>query len=205
MYKAVGSPGSRLTRVVWMLEELDQPYEIVKAKPHSEEMRKYNPSGKAPVLVDGELVLTDSAAICVYLGEKHGEKGMGSTSLAERARIDSWVHFAQSELEAPLWNKLKHRMLIPEELRVEVGPWTAWEFARDVKALERRLGANSFALGERFTAVDVILGHIGQWARGAKFAIDSEPVNAYLDRVLGRPAVGRARIREAEAAAAPAM
>lgn len=204
MYKAVGSPGSRLTRVVWMLEELDQPYEIVKAKPHSEEMRKYNPSGKAPVLVDDELVLTDSAAICVYLGEKHGEKGMGSTSLAERARIDSWVHFAQSELEAPLWNKLKHRMLIPEELRVEVGPWTAWEFARDIKALERRLGANSFALGDRFTAVDVILGHIGQWARGAKFAIDSEPVNAYLDRVLGRPAAARAKIREAEAAAAPA-
>ncbi|MBZ0162035.1 MAG: glutathione S-transferase family protein [Notoacmeibacter sp.] len=204
MYKAVGSPGSRLTRVVWMLEELGQPYEIVKAKPHSEQMRRYNPSGKAPALVDGELVLTDSAAICVYLGEKHSDMGMASNSLAERALIDSWVHFAQSELEAPLWNKLKHRMLIPEELRVEVGPWTAWEFARDVKALERRLGANSFALGERFSAVDVILGHIGQWARGARFAIVSDTVNAYFDRVLGRPAAARAKMREAEAASAPA-
>ncbi len=204
MYKAVGSPGSRITRVVWMLEELGEPYEIVKAKPHSDEMRKYNPSGKAPALVDGDLVLTDSAAICVYLGEKHADKGMAARDLAERARIDSWVHFAQSELEAPLWNKLKHRLLIPEELRVEVGPWTAWEFGRDIKAFERRLGDSDFALGDRFTAVDVILGHIGQWARGAKFRIASDSVNAYFDRVLDRPAYARAKAREAEAASAPA-
>ena len=77
MYQAVGSPGSRLTRVTWMLEELGHPYEIVKAKQHSETMRRYNPSGKIPALVDGDFVLTDSAAICAYLGEKHAEAGLG--------------------------------------------------------------------------------------------------------------------------------
>ena len=188
-----------MTRVTWMLEEIGAAYEIEKAKPQSETARRYNPSGRVPALKDGDLVLTDSAAICLYLGEKHAEAGMASRDLGERARMDGWVHFAQSELEAPLWNKLKHRLLLPEELRIDVGPWAAWEFARDIKALDRRLGDQSYAMGDRFTAVDVIIGHIGSWSRGAKFEITSERVNAYLDRVLARPALARAKAREAEA------
>ena len=199
MYEAVGSPGSRLTRVTWMLEELGQPYEIVKAKQHSETMRRYNPSGKVPALVDGDLVVTDSAAICAYLAEKHAEKGMGATTPAERAELNSWLFFAQCELEAPLWNKLKHRMILSEDLRAEVGPWTAFEFAREIANFDTRLGDRQFAMGDRFTAADVILGHCGQWARGAKFEIGSERVNAYFDRVLARPALARAKEREAAA------
>lgn len=199
MYQAVGTPGSRLTRVTWMLEELGQPYEIVKAKQHSETMRRYNPSGKVPALVDGDRVVTDSAAICAYLAEKHADKGMGGATPAERAELNSWLFFAQSELEAPLWNKLKHRMLLSEELRAEVGPWTAHEFAREIANLDIRLGDREFAMGDRFTAADVILGHCGQWARGARFGIASERVNAYFDRVLARPALTRAKEREAAA------
>ena len=199
MYTVIGSAGSRMTRVTWMLEEIGAAYEIEKAKPQSETARRYNPSGRVPALKDGDLVLTDSAAICLYLGEKHAEAGMASRDLGERARMDGWVHFAQSELEAPLWNKLKHRLLLPEELRIDVGPWATWEFARDIKALDRRLGDQSYAMGDRFTAVDVIIGHIGSWSRGAKFEITSERVNAYLDRVLARPALARAKAREAEA------
>ncbi len=196
MYKAVGSPGSRISRVLWMLEELEQPYEIIVAKPQSELARKHNPSGKIPVLIDGDFLLTDSAAICVYLGEKHTEKGLGSKNSRERATIDGWMHFLQSELEAPLWNKLKHKFILPEELRADVGPWTAWEFAREMKALERRLGDNAFALGDRFSAVDILAAACGTWARSGKFEIASDRVNAYLDRVLARPARSRAIERE---------
>ena len=198
-YRAVGSPGSRLIRVTWMLEELGEPYEIVEAKQHSETMRRYNPSGKVPALVDGGLVLTDSAAICAYLGDKHAAKGLGGATPAERGQIASWLFFAQSELEAPLWNKLKHRMLLDEEERAEVGAWTRAEFAREIANLEARLGDRQFALGDRFTAADVVIGHCGQWARNAKFEIPSESVNAYFDRVLARPALARAREREAAA------
>lgn len=198
-YVAVGSPGSRLTRVIWMLEELGLEYEILKAKQHSETMRRYNPSGKIPALVDHDLVVTDSAAIVAYLADKHADRGMGGATPSERAEINSWLFFAQSELEAPLWNKLKHRLLLPEEQRAEVGPWTAAEFAREIAAMEARLGSREFAAGDRFTAADVVLGHCGQWARGAKFLIESVPVNAYFDRVLSRPALARARAREASA------
>ncbi|MEO3386991.1 glutathione S-transferase family protein [Mesorhizobium sp. CAU 1741] len=196
MYQAIGSPGSRLIRVTWMLEELGQPYQIVKTKQHTDEMRRYNPSGKAPALVDGEVVVTDSAAICAYLADKHPEKRMGAETLAERAHLNAWLFFAQSELEAPLWNKLKHRMLLSEEERVDVGPWTTAEFTREIRSLDARLGDHQFAMGDRFTAADVILGHCGQWARGARFEINSDRVNAYFDRVLGRPALARARARE---------
>lgn len=200
MYEAIGSPGSRLTRVTWMLEELEQPYRIVRAKQHSDEMRRYNPSGKMPALADGDTIVIDSAAICAYLAEKHPDKDMAPRTPAERAHIDGWLFFAQSELEAPLWNKLKHRMMLGEDERAEIGPWTAAEFAREIRSLEARLGGNRFAMGDRFTAADVLLGHCGQWARGAKFAIGSETVNAYFDRVLARPALARAKAREAEAA-----
>ncbi|MBO6540308.1 MAG: glutathione S-transferase family protein [Rhizobiaceae bacterium] len=200
MYQAVGSPGSRLTRVTWMLEELGEPYEIVKAKQHSEVMYRYNPSGKIPALVDGDLVLTDSAAICFYLGDKHADKGLGPNTVEERGLMNSWLFFAQAELEPPLWNKLKHRLILPEELRVDVGPWTKMEFDREIATLEKRLGDKPYAMGERFTAADVIIGHCGQWAGGAKFDIASDKVKAYFERVLSRPALARAKKREAEAA-----
>ena len=199
MYQAVGYPGSRLTRVTWMLEELGEPYEIVKAKQHTDLMRRYNPSGKMPALVDGDTVVTDSAAICAYLAEKHADRDMGPRTPAERAHLNAWLFFAQSELEAPLWNKLKHRLLLAEGERVDVGPWTEAEFTREIRALEARLGAHEYAMGDRFTAADVILGHCGQWARGAKFVIESDRVNAYFDRVLARPALAQAKEREAAA------
>ena len=194
MYKAVGARGSRISRVLWMLEELGVPYAFVEVGRRSPEAYALNPSGKVPILIDGDLRITDSAAICVYLADKHADKGFGANpGLAGRAEIDSWMHFAQSEFEAPLWNKLRHRFLLPKELRAEVGPATAYDFANEVKALDGRLGDNDFALGDRFSAADVLLGDIGAWARGGRFRIESDRVNAYLDRVLSRPARARAQ------------
>jgi glutathione S-transferase len=203
MYKAVGAPGSRLTRVTWMLEELGQDYEIMPAKMRSETMLRYNPTGKVPALVDGDLIVTDSAAICAYLGEKHADAGMGpNPGLAGRAEMMAWMIYAQSEFEAPLWMKTRHKFILPEELRANISPAAAHDFAGEVEALDAKLGDRSYALGDRFSAVDVILGHCGRWARGARFEIRSARVNAYIDRVLERPALARAIAREKEAAAA---
>ena len=202
MYKIVGSPGSRLIRVSWMLEELGQTYEIEKASPHSAELKKYNPGGKGPVLVDTysdeEIVVIDSAAICSYLADRHPEAHMSANpGTSDRAAIDSWLCFAQCDLEAPLWLKAKHKFILPEAMRLDVGAITAFEFDNAVAAMDARLGDNEFAIGNRFTAADVLLGHVGSWARNAKFEINSARVNAYLDRVLARPALAAAREREA--------
>lgn len=203
MYRAFGSRGSRVSRVLWMLEELGEPYEIVKAKQYSETMRRFNPTGKMPALVDGDLVVTDSAAICAYLGEKHADKGMGpNPGLEGRAEMTSWMLYALSEFEAPMWNKLKHRFILAEDLRCEVGPWVNHEFGAEMKGLEAKLGDRLFALGDRFTAIDIVLGHCGQWAKSGKFAVTSAKVADYFDRVLSRPALARAIAREKEATAA---
>ncbi|MFH1794773.1 MAG: glutathione S-transferase family protein [Pseudomonadota bacterium] len=203
MYQAVGSPGSRLTRVVWMLEELGEPYEIVRAKQYSETMKRFNPTGKMPALIDGDFVLTDSAAICAYLGEKHADKGMGpEPGLQGRAEMMSWMLYALSEFEQPMWNKLKHRFLLPTELRAEVAPWVKREFDTEIAALKAKLAGRPYALGDRFSAVDVILGHCGQWARSGKFEVASQPVADYFERVLSRPALARAKQREQEVQAA---
>nr|WP_295461599.1 glutathione S-transferase family protein [Mesorhizobium sp.] len=203
MYQAVGSPGSRLTRVVWMLEELGEPYEIVRAKQYSETMKRFNPTGKMPALIDRDFVLTDSAAICAYLGEKHADKGLGpEPGLRGRAEMMSWMLYALSEFEQPMWNKLKHRFLLPNELRAEVAPWVGHEFAAETRALEAKLAGRPYALGNRFSAVDVILGHCGQWARSGKFEVASKSVADYFERVLSRPALARAKQREQEVQAA---
>ena len=189
MYQAIGSRGSRVSRVLWMLEELGEPYEFVEIKLRSPEAYALNPSGKAPILRDGDLLVTDSAAICIYLADKHADKRMGAgPGIRGRAEMDSWMHFAQSEFEAPLWNKLRHRFLLPKDVRVDVGPAATYDFANEVEALDRRLADREFALGDRFTAIDVMLGDMGGWARAGKFPIQSALVNGYFDRILARPA-----------------
>ena len=73
MYKIVGFPRTRAMRVMWLLEELGEPYQIDPALPQSEDARSLNPSGKVPILIDGEAAITDSVAICTYLADKHGQ------------------------------------------------------------------------------------------------------------------------------------
>jgi len=196
MYTVHGSPISRMTRVTWMLEELGEPYELHKARLGTGELAGLSASGKGPVLVDGDFVLTDSAAICLYLADKHGDKGFGPRDARERALMESWMLWALSEFEAPMWTKLKHRVLLPTEQRADVKAWVMAEFARESAVLERRLDGRDYAMGDRFTCVDAVVGHCGNWARSGKFEIASDAVNAYLDRVLARPAYGRALERE---------
>ena len=200
-YVVHGSPISRMTRVTWMLEELGAPYELVHAKLGTRDLVGLSPSNKGPVLVDDDFVLTDSAAICLYLASKHADADMGPRDARERALMESWLFFALSELEAVMWTKIKHRVLLPKEMRLDVAPWLKAEFAREIKTLHRKLGDSDYAMDNRFTCVDVVLGHCGQWARFGKFEITSDRVAAYLERVLARPAYMRAVAAETALAA----
>ena len=69
MYKVFGIPQSRALRVIWMLEEIEIEYEHFSLKPGSQEVKNLNRSGKVPVLMDGEEILSDSSAIISYLGD----------------------------------------------------------------------------------------------------------------------------------------
>lgn len=192
MYTVFGSPKTRTFRVIWMLEELGQPYDIVPAMPRSEDAIARNPSGKVPILeVDG-VPVTDSVAICTYLADKHGAITHRAGSLA-RAHQDSVTQFIVDEIEGALWTAAKHRFALPEPLRVpEIKETCRSEFAFGMERLLARLGDKPFATGETFTVPDLLAGHCSVWAANAKFDIPEGPLSAYFARVCARPAFEKA-------------
>ena len=102
MYTVIGTAKSRAARVLWMLEELGQPFEHVAAPPRSEGVTAFNPAGKVPVLIDAGTPITDSTAIIQYLADKHGALTHPAGTL-ERARQDSLTQFLLDEFDANLW------------------------------------------------------------------------------------------------------
>ena len=117
MYRVIGTAKSRAFRVMWMLKELGQPYEVEPAMPQSDDIRRYNPLGKVPALVDGDAVLTDSVAIMTYLADKHGAMTAPAGTSA-RARQDAMTLWLVDEMDALLWTAAKHSFVLPEKLRV---------------------------------------------------------------------------------------
>ncbi len=189
MYKIVGFPRTRAMRVMWLLEELGEAYEITPAMPQSEEVRAVNPSGKVPVLVDGDLVVTESVGICTYLADKHG-KFTFPAGAPERAMQDSFTQFAVDVLEGALWTAAKNSFILPEDIRVpEIKKVCKIEFADGLDLLGKRIGEGPYAMGETFTVADIILGHCAGWAISAKFDLPKEgPVYDYFKRLRERPA-----------------
>lgn len=192
MYKVIGSPRNRTFRVVWMLEELGQDYEIVVAKAHSDVIRQGNPGGKAPVLQDGDAVITDSVAIICYLSDKHGACTHPAGSLA-RGRQDALTQFCVDEVEGALWTAAKNTFVNPEDQRCsDVVPVCKFEFAKAMVTLEAQLGAQDFVAGNEFTVPDLLFGHCAGWAKNAKFDLPGGIVGAYFERMRSRPAFVRA-------------
>ena len=200
MYKLIGTPQSRALRVLWLLEELGEPYILDPALPRSEEVRAVNPSGKIPVLIDGDAVLTDSIAICTYLADKHG-KCTFPAGTVERARQDSFTQFCVDEIEGALWTAAKNSFIHVAEVRVPaIKDVCRIEFATALKTLEDRLGDGPYVMGETFTIADILLGQCATWARVAKFDLPEHgPIYDYFKRLRERPAYQAtiAKIKEA--------
>lgn len=191
MYQIVGTIRSRAFRVLWMLEELSQPYEHIPAQPRSEQASEFNPAGKVPTLMDNGVAITDSTAIIQYLADRHGALTFPAGTI-ERAQQDSLTQFLLDEFDAALWVAARHTFILPEELRhAAIKDSLRWEFARSQKVLTRRMGDGPFLMGADMTVPDIILTHCGNWAEGAKFPIDEPALVDYLNRMRARPAFKR--------------
>ena len=204
MIQLFNYPNTRGLRVTWMLEELEADYEfnLVPAGSNgfgSEEYIKINPAGKVPAIRDGDLVLTESAAIVTYLGDKFPDKKLvPPAGSAARAKYDQWCYFVLSELEQPLWTKGKHKFMLPRDKRVPAIIETAeWEFQKALMILSQGLDGHRFILGDTFSAADILIGQTLSWARTAKQPVELQNVADYADSILGREALQRARTREA--------
>ena len=190
MYKVVGFPMTRTYRVLWALEELGQPYELAPAKPQSEEARQANPFGKVPILIEDGETITDSVAIMTYLADKHGGLTAPAGTLA-RAKQDAITMMINDEMDAILWTAARHSFALPEERRVPaVKDSLRWEFSQSVQRIESKLNGD-FIAGDSFTIADILLTHCLNWARGAKFEVESEALLTYGKRMRARPAFQR--------------
>lgn len=197
MYKLYGSPKTRAGRVMWALEELGAPYEIVNCPLRGPEIMAVSPTGKIPVLVDGEQAIFDSTAILFHLSDKHGALTF-PVGTPERTKMTSVIAFALDEVEQPLWTAAKHGFALPEEVRAleAVLPACHFEWSQALGALETMLGDGPFVLGDAFTIADVTLGHLGGWGKAAGFPAPPPAVADYFARIRSRPgwkAVTRAR------------
>lgn len=187
MYEIIGSPTSRAFRVMWMLEELGEPYEVQKEQPRSDAVMALNPSGKIPVFKDGDAVITDSTAIMTYLADKHGALTFPAGTI-ERARQDALTHCILDEIDAVLWTAARHSFILPKEKRVPaIKDPLMWEYARNISRLMEQMDG-PYLMGETFTLADIILAHCGSWARAAGFPTDNERFVTYIKTCRARPA-----------------
>lgn len=192
MYRVIGTVGSRAFRVLWMLEELGETYEHVKAAPRSEGVVAFNPAGKVPVLIVEGTPVTDSTAIIQYLADRHSRFTHCAGTLP-RARQDSLTQFLLDEFDAALWMAARHSFILPEELRMSgIKNTLRWEFERSQHILMNRMGEGEFVMGDTMTVPDVILTHCLSWALAAKFPIVEHRLSEYLERMRARPAWQRA-------------
>ncbi|GCA52097.1 disulfide-bond oxidoreductase YfcG [Sinorhizobium sp. KGO-5] len=204
MMKLYGLGPTRSLRALWALQELDAEFEFVRVNILAgENLRpdflRLNPAGKLPVLVDGDFVLTESAAIVMYLAEKYGDKGLMPADLKERAQAYRWSLFAVTELEQPLWRIAKHTFLYPEDKRLpEDIALAREEFAAMAAVLDRHMDGRAFIVGDNITVADCVTAYVLDWGN-ENGLIDSFPnLKAYLERMYARP---RAPQRIAEAVA----
>ena len=184
---------TRSIRVRWTLQELGVDFEpvrvnLVAGEHQRPEFLKINPAGKIPVLVDGDLVLTESVAIVLYLGEKYSAKGLLPTDLGQRAQVNRWLLFAATELEQPLWRISRHTALYPEEQRLPEDVVIAGrEFKEMAAVLEKHMQGRQFVVGDSVTVADFVMAYTLDWANEAKLLDGFPQLQAYMQRMYARP------------------
>jgi glutathione S-transferase len=193
-------PFSRAATVVWMLEEVGAPHELrfvdIMAGEHKKpELVALNPMGKLPTLVDGETVVTEVAAIGLYLADRYSP-GSLAPALDDPARGTylRWSLFAPSVIEPGAMAKLAGWEFKPSQ-----AGWGTLDSM--MAAIESAVAGRSFLLGERFSMADVIFGGTLVYMVRFKMLDASPAVGAYIERLRARPALQRAEARNAKIAA----
>jgi len=196
---------SRSFRALWAAEEAEVELEYVIVKFGSDQQngnqskgyKQLNYQGKVPTLVDGDLVLTESAAIINYLANKAPQRNLiPSDGTFARAKYDQMCYFIVTELEQPLWSKGKHKFALPEKYRVPtlINTTLAFEFAKAQSTLLGLIADAEFAIGDHFTMADVLLTQTLNWAERFEFDID-ERLLTYKERMKQRAAYSTAMQR----------
>jgi glutathione S-transferase len=198
------APGNASMTPHMLLEELGVPFELKRVdREHgahkSAEYLKLNPNGLIPVLVDGDLVLYETAAIVLHLVDTHPAAGLAPAvpGSAERAQFYKWLVWLSASLQ-PQFSIYFYteRYVAPGNAAgaAEVKALTNERIEKLIDQIDAQLASRGgpWLLGERFSALDLYACMLCRWTRSARRPARTLPnVGPYLQRVLERPAVQR--------------
>lgn len=189
-------PYSRAAGTIWALEEAGVSYDlrivdIMKGEQKGSDLLSRNPMGKLPTLVDNDMVVTEAAAIALYLADRYAPGRLApALDDPKRGTYLRWAFFAPSVIEPAVMAKSSE--------------WTVKEvaagwgnYASMMTAVESALAGKSFVLGDAFSMVDVVLGGTLIFMMGFKQIEPTPTLQAYVARLNARPAWQRAEARNA--------
>lgn len=189
-------PKTRSTRFLFLLEELEAPYEIRIVTTRTREGGEVDPAnphphGKVPAISDDGIIVFESPAIALYLTDKFTSNRLGPlVGERDRGAYLSWLCYYTGVLEPAFMSKF---------MQVEVprgtAGWVAVEEA--MTAVNKLLSAGPYILGERFSAADILYGTTFAMFAQSPMMPKSTAIEDYVRRIVSRPAYTRAQSREA--------
>jgi glutathione S-transferase len=189
-------PFSRAATVLWMLEEIEVPYELryvdlLKGGQKAPEILALNPMGKLPILTDGDAVVTESAAIGLYLADRYSYGRLAPrVDDPRRATYLRWSLFAPSVIEPGALAKVSNW-----PFKEGQAGWGSPEAM--LSAIESAITGRSFILGDDFSMADCIFGGTVRYMLAFKMLESRPAFAAYVERIAARPALQRAEARNA--------
>ncbi|GAA4027604.1 glutathione S-transferase family protein [Actimicrobium antarcticum] len=203
------APGNANLAPHMLLEELGVPHELILVDRDNHvhrgaAYRKLNPNGLIPVLIDGDLVLYETAAICLHLADTHPEAGLvPPLGSAERAHCYKWLMHLTNTVQAEMITYFyPERMVDDAAAGAQVKAHAEARLAQMFDLIDAELaGGGPYLLGAQFSVVDPYLFMLARWSRMMVRPARNRPaLGQYLERMAARPAVVRAFAAEGIAA-----
>lgn len=200
MIKLFWCPQTRASRILWLLEEMGEPFEIELAdvrKPEtkSAEFLSASPMGKVPAIADGLVKIADSSAIALYLADRYPASGLApAIDDPRRGAYLYWMTFTPGAIEPAMAEKFNQW-----EVNRGSSGWGDYDLMMEV--LEKGLERGPWLLGDQFSAADVLVGSSVNFMKMFGILPENPVLGGYLERCLGRPGYARALAKDAEFAA----
>lgn len=199
MIKLYHCQRARSMRPLWALEEMGLEYELVTLKfpprVHHKEYKEVNPLGTVPTMIDGDTVLTESAACCQYLADRYGPTPLAvGVDEPDYGAYLNWLHRSDATLTFPQTLVLRYTVLEPEERRIPqvVDDYRKWFLGR-LRSVDTALQEREYLCAGRFTMADICVGYALVLARTLEIDEAFTPaISAWWERITARPAYRRA-------------
>lgn len=186
--KVYWAPQTRSVRVLWMLEEsgieYDQELIDIRAPDRKDpaEFLEASPMGKVPAIMDGDVAMSESAAICLYIADRYCPGTLApALDDVRRGKFLYWLMYTPAVVEPAMSEKFNQ-----SKTNRQSSGWG--DFETMIETWEKGLEGRDWILGDQFTAADVMLGSSAVFLRAFDMLPNSPSIHAYADRALARPA-----------------